>query len=153
MLLIAHRGNLDGPDPRENEPAYVERALTHGFHVEVDVWARAGRLYLGHDGPDHPVAEPFLARPRVWCHAKDVVAMRALLAAGAHCFFHERDAVALTSRKFLWTHPEPDAVLTDRSVLVVRGPELPRRERFYGVCGDYAGRWSCSEAVVAAAGE
>jgi hypothetical protein len=39
MRIIAHRGNLDGPDPtRENSPIYVMAALAAGVDVEVDLW-------------------------------------------------------------------------------------------------------------------
>ena len=39
MKLIAHRGNIDGPNPeRENSPEYIEEALKAGYDVEVDVW-------------------------------------------------------------------------------------------------------------------
>jgi hypothetical protein len=39
MILIAHRGNLDGPNPSmENHPDYIDAAINAGFHVEVDLW-------------------------------------------------------------------------------------------------------------------
>jgi len=39
MLLISHRGNIDGKQlNRENHPDYIEEALNLKFDVEVDVW-------------------------------------------------------------------------------------------------------------------
>ena len=38
MILISHRGNLNGPQPEnENKPEYVEIALKN-FNVEIDVF-------------------------------------------------------------------------------------------------------------------
>ena len=38
MIFIAHRGNLSGPQPEnENKLAYIQAALDKGFSVEVDV--------------------------------------------------------------------------------------------------------------------
>ena len=50
MILISHRGNLNGPKPlMENSPAYIEIAIKKNFHVEIDVWIKKNNLYLGHD--------------------------------------------------------------------------------------------------------
>jgi glycerophosphoryl diester phosphodiesterase len=53
MILIAHRGNLNGKQPeRENSPEYIKEALEKGYHVEVDVWLKeTNNLFLGHDSP------------------------------------------------------------------------------------------------------
>ena len=53
MILISHRGNLDGPTPKEeNRIEYIENALGEGYQVEVDVWWWDG-FYLGHDEPEY----------------------------------------------------------------------------------------------------
>jgi hypothetical protein len=52
MILISHRGNLNGPNPeRENHPDYIWEALRAGFEVEIDVWWVEGKFKLGHDEP------------------------------------------------------------------------------------------------------
>ena len=38
MILISHRGNLNGTSPFENHPEYIQKALLKGFDVEIDVW-------------------------------------------------------------------------------------------------------------------
>lgn len=39
FIVIAHRGNISGPDPeQENKPEYLQAALDKGYDVEVDVW-------------------------------------------------------------------------------------------------------------------
>lgn len=41
MILISHRGNIDGPNVKmENDPRYIENTLGKGYNVEVDVWSK-----------------------------------------------------------------------------------------------------------------
>ncbi|MBI4342997.1 MAG: hypothetical protein HY599_06490 [Candidatus Omnitrophica bacterium] len=51
MIILAHRGNLDGiaGARRENSPEAVRDALEAGFGVEIDVRAQGTRLYVSHD--------------------------------------------------------------------------------------------------------
>ena len=45
MILISHRGNIDGPNEvRENSPYYIMEALEAGYDVEIDLWSRNGIL-------------------------------------------------------------------------------------------------------------
>ena len=47
MILISHRGNLDGKnESEENNPLYIEEALNAGYEVEIDVWYKYGEFYL-----------------------------------------------------------------------------------------------------------
>lgn len=139
MLLIAHRGNLSGPDPsKENEPEYLSKALSAGYDVEVDVWIRDGQFWLGHDAPKAQTSLEFLSGSGVWCHAKDVFALNALLDTGVHCFYHIDDPVTVTSMGFIWGFP--GIYPTERSIAV-----LPEKfatthslSEFYGICTDYA---------------
>ena len=64
MILIAHRGNTEGPCPEsENRPDYLISAVAKGFYVEVDVWLQENKLFLGHDGPQYPTTLQFLSNP------------------------------------------------------------------------------------------
>ena len=39
MILISHRGNINGKFKSwENEPTYIDKAISEGYDVEVDVW-------------------------------------------------------------------------------------------------------------------
>jgi hypothetical protein len=39
MILIAHRGNISGPNSDfENSIPYIQEALNQDYNVEVDVW-------------------------------------------------------------------------------------------------------------------
>ena len=72
MILISHRGNINGPNPEmENNPEYIQKALDLGYDVEVDVWGtKYGAWYLGHDGPEYLIDAKFLRQKGLWCHAK-----------------------------------------------------------------------------------
>lgn len=51
MIILAHRGLLEGPDPvRENTPQAVARAIGLGFGIETDIRRdEDGGLYISHD--------------------------------------------------------------------------------------------------------
>ena len=139
MILIAHRGNIFGPRSEyENMPYHIEEAIHLGYDVEIDVWSNGIWWRLGHDQPDTWVGINFLRKykNKLWCHAKDPQTLMALLDAELHCFYHADDRVTLTSKNFIWTHPNC-AILTQNSICV-----LPERDRkyfgkAYGICSDY----------------
>ena len=56
MKLIAHRGNIFGPNlDRENNPDYILEALDYGCDVEIDLWVKDNDLFLGHSSPEYPI--------------------------------------------------------------------------------------------------
>ena len=88
MILISHRGNTNGPNPKkENTIQYIEQTLKQGYHCEIDICKFDGRkFYLGHDEPGEPVSIDWLNTNQVWCHAKNYNALEALVTLGIHCF-------------------------------------------------------------------
>ena len=97
MLLISHRGNIDGKQPnRENHPDYIEEALNRRFDVEVDVWYIDETLWLGHDEPQYEVNfKWFFDRAhQLWIHCKNVEAVQYFLSNDSQAqifnfFWHE----------------------------------------------------------------
>jgi hypothetical protein len=134
MLIIAHRGNLNGPNPQdENKPEYIQRAIDAGFDVEVDVWYIDGKFYLGHDAPTYPINQLFLTDNSLWCHAKNFEAFEAMLQEpNIHCFWHETDKFTLTSEGIIWTYPGQQT--GDHSVIVTNESI---QGNIFGVCTDY----------------
>ena len=60
MILISHRGNIDGKNIYdENSVPYTEKALKLGFDVEIDVWFMENNFFLGHDELKHLVKLDF----------------------------------------------------------------------------------------------
>ena len=141
MILISHRGNINGPNPKmENDPRYIENTLGKGFNVEVDVWSNDSDFFLGHAKPEHQVSEMFLRHGSVWCHAKDIKTFYKLIEIGAHCFSHDQDEVALTTKGYLWSTYGNQ--MTDKSICVMppRNIELP--QGIAGVCSDNVGYYN-----------
>ena len=67
MKFIAHRGNLNGPQPTfENTHGYLLEAISAGHDVEVDVQAHDNILYLGHDDPRQVADIDFLHLSQVF---------------------------------------------------------------------------------------
>lgn len=134
MMLISHRGNLNGPIPeRENSIEYIEAALEKGFHVEIDVWYDDDQWYLGHDNPQYLIGMEFLKDIRLWCHAKNIAALKNMIKEGIHCFWHQEDEHTLTSRGWIWAYP--GSPLTDRSIAVM--PASKVTEDCAGICCDF----------------
>jgi len=142
MKYIAHRGNLNGPNPnKENNPDYITEALKQGYDVEIDVWYEDNRYFLGHDKPQYEVDIGFLKNSSFWCHAKNIDALNMMLNYNINCFWHEDDSVTLTSKGLIWTYP--GKLLTKMSICVM--PEVIGNEYFnskpwkecHGVCSDY----------------
>jgi len=116
MKIIAHRGNIKGPNPSgENHPSTIMEALTLGFDVEVDVWCFQGSVkknqpqqplwYLGHDCATYVVDEEFLNRSSLWLHCKNLEALKVLNSpvysgiTKANYFWHENDQAVLVKNK------------------------------------------------------
>ena len=139
MILISHRGNIDGRNPiYENSDKYCQTAIDKGFNVEIDVWY-TDTWWTGHDRPGYRVDTDFLKKKEVWCHAKNIGALKRLLDLGAHCFFHQNDNVTLTSEGYLWTNPTHQ--LTEKSICVLPELQTIDIEGCAGICSDYVERY------------
>ena len=99
----------------------------------TDTW------WTGHDRPGYRVDTDFLKKKEVWCHAKNIEALKRLLDLGAHCFFHQNDNVTLTSEGYLWTNPTHQ--LTEKSICVLPELQTIDIEGCAGICSDYVERY------------
>ncbi len=138
MIYISHRGNLNGVNSHlENSPNYIHEAIERGFDVEIDVWKIDEKWFLGHDVPEYEISKDFLLNESLWCHAKNLQALKGLLEIGVKCFWHQNDKFTLTSNNFIWTFPGFE--LTTNSICVM--PERFSEESTdlsscAGVCSD-----------------
>lgn len=140
MKLIAHRGNINGPNPeKENHPDYINAAVKSGYDVEVDVWLINNKWYLGHDNPEHEIKYHFLFDSRFWLHAKNGEAFDKLLKDKNYyfnVFWHTTEDWILTSKGYIWTYP--NKFLYENSICVI--PELGYNgniKKCYGICTDF----------------
>jgi hypothetical protein len=141
MLHIAHRGNLNGPNPKkENRPTYLLEAISKGFYVETDLWVlKNNDLYLGHDKPQYKITINFLLgiKNKLFCHCKNIKALHFLLKnyPEIECFYHDKDDCVLTSKNNIWTFPGKDLTLLSICVMPERVSQIPHN--CLGVCTDY----------------
>jgi hypothetical protein len=138
VILISHRGNLNGPDPiLENNPEYIDKALHKGYNVEIDVWKKNSVWYLGHDAPQYRIGQDFFLKNKLWCHAKNIKALESLLVLGAHCFWHQEDDYTITNRGIIWAYPGREL---NKNAICVLPESLGAGENVSdcrGICSDY----------------
>lgn len=152
MKIFSHRGNLDGPNPDiENDPGQIEKAISKGFSVEVDVWVKPEdkTVWLGHDFPKYQVDEIYIKKNQFNCifHAKNFEALSFLNVTGRpHFFWHEEDKYTLTSYGYIWMYPLANEPYNDTYTIMAvpeaagfnNSKDLPG---IYGVCTDYVYNW------------
>ena len=139
MILISHRGNLEGKlTDVENHPDYIDEALNAGYDVEIDIWMLEGVLLLGHDEPQYGISQHWLNQryDKLWIHCKNVEAMEWFnLIGGFNYFWHEEDTMTLTSKGYMWVYPGKQSVKNSIAVM----PEIKPDDisECKGICSDY----------------
>ena len=144
MILISHRGNIDGKIPeKENHPNYIDATLGSGYDVEVDVWYIDGKIMLGHDNPQYEVNLRWFTDRinKLWVHCKNMESLVYLRDCGydINYFWHQTDDVILTSKGFLWVYPGKQPINNSIAVL----PELFNDDikECIGVCSDFINKY------------
>ena len=167
MILISHRGNLNGAVPeRENTQKYIQEALDAGYHVEIDIWREDNKLFLGHDRATDEVDEQWLLdrREKLWVHAKNPEALFYLTypcLSRDEClcvFFHENDRYTIIQNGrnehgvlvdgLIWAHDTTN--LNSKCIVpILHKMQWNRlnhpyhtsmqmpKQRIWGVCSDY----------------
>tara|TARA_R110000765_G_scaffold41746_1_gene88730 strand:+ start:261 stop:698 length:438 start_codon:yes stop_codon:yes gene_type:complete len=141
MIIISHRGNLSGPEPtKENHPEYIDKAISLGFDVEVDVWWYNG-AYLGHDGPEYQISKQWLLarKDHLWIHCKNLEALF-ILSCDLRCFGSESDPFCFMSQGYIWVNdvtvdPLPNCVVPLLGLEDIHNYQFT--ESAYAVCTDY----------------
>ena len=136
MILISHRGNINGRIPDlENSPDYIDAAIKLGYDVEVDLWWVVGRIYLGHDEPIIPVDINWLIynKDKLWVHLKNLNAIYSPVIKDLNYFWHENDKFTLTSKGIPWCFPN---VFLETGVTVTLSNKKITK-KILGLCTDY----------------
>lgn len=141
MKLIAHRGNLKGPNKEtENTIEQIMFCLESNFDVEIDLWYDNESLWLGHDEPQNKISLSLLLdnSNKLWCHCKNIECLVYLLKHEViNCFWHQEDDYVITSKKNIWVYPGK-SVPGDGIVVM---PELfdykYDKNKIMGICTDY----------------
>lgn len=122
----------------ENNPEYINKALSQNFDVEIDIWFKKTSIFLGHDKPEFEIDLKFLLQSNLWIHCKNIEAVEFCIKnkLSSNYFFHQNDDVTLTSNKYLWTFPGKK--ITKKSIAVM--PEISRFKNIKiasGICSDF----------------
>jgi hypothetical protein len=140
MILISHRGNIDGRlESYENEPNYIDSALSKGYDVEIDIWVIEGTFYLGHDKPQYGVTLDWLYKRKnnLWIHCKNIEAIEWFntLLGMYNYFWHQEDTLTLTSKNYIWVYPGKQPIKNSIAVM----PEIhnDKISECVGVCSNY----------------
>lgn len=155
MRLIAHRGNVNGPNPsQENNPNYINQAIQSGFDVEIDIRYVNKKFYLGHDDSQYQVSMEWLVEKNnfLWIHCKDFNSLEFLsnIPVDFNYFWHEHDKYTLTSQGYIWSYPSQQ--YSSKTVVVM--PEKNDLLKFYfteenvhmsnyecfAICSDYVNK-------------
>ena len=147
MKLIAHKGNVNGPDSsKENTPAQIEWCIDNGYDVEIDVRYNSDKdkFYLGHDESQYEINWWWLAgkSAHLWIHCKDITTLHEFAAntSGYNYFWHQGDDYTLTSKGHIWSYPGKS--YTKNTVVVVSENDVLEdvTGECYGICSAYVGK-------------
>jgi hypothetical protein len=145
MKLIAHKGNVNGPNPStENTPQQIEWCIENGYDVEIDVRynVEKDKFYLGHDESKYEINWWWLAGKleHLWIHCKDLTTLHEFTSntSGYNYFWHQGDDYTLTSQGQIWA--SSGKPYKEDTVIVVENPEDVKEYDCYGICSDYVGK-------------
>jgi len=136
MIVISHRGNLNGPDPLlENKIETIESVINLGFDCEIDLWYIQDRFFLGHDSPETEVNFGWLIdlQNKLWVHCKNLDCIEKLTGTELNFFWHDKDLMTITSKGFYWS--QPNVYLKNCISVELEYKEITNN--LLGVCTDY----------------
>jgi hypothetical protein len=138
MVIIAHRGLLEGPNTQiENSPNQIDESISLGFDVEIDLHYFNDEYWLGHDNPQYKVSLDWLEKRKnwLWIHCKTLKSLTKMNETDFNYFWHENDTVTLTSKGYIWAYPGKQPIANSIAVL----PELydDDVQNSFGVCTDF----------------
>jgi len=145
MLLISHRGNLNGPlVERENSLEYIDEAIKLGFDVEVDLRNIDGKFWLGHDYAQYSVEVEWMMDRinNIWFHCKNFDAARLLsnLNKNFKLFCHTNEPYVCTSLNYLWVHDLNNDLDSNCIIPLISESDILNYKLYkncYAICTDY----------------
>ena len=105
MIVLAHRGNLRGPDPEhENSPECIAAAISQGFGIETDLrCAPDGGLYISHDPIQPAPLQALAVHAALWrCNPRATVALNIKEAGNEAQLIAELNALGVAGQVFLF---------------------------------------------------
>lgn len=135
MIIVSHRGNLDGKSEWENHPTQILKSLEY-FPVEIDVWYINESWYLGHDKPDYKISFSFFT-PNMYLHCKNSEALEKLedLNVNLKYFWQTNENFSLIRNDKLWCNY--NIYLKNGITVTLEYKEEINKKNIYGICTDY----------------
>lgn len=141
MILIAHRGNINGPNPkRENRTDYLFEALNAKYQIEIDLWYEDKQWWSGHDEPRWKIGMTIFNCAWAWLHAKNKEALEKLQSTELNYFWHDGDDYTITSKGYIWCHKDAELVSNGICLLPENGYKGDIT-KCHGICSDYMKNW------------
>jgi hypothetical protein len=144
MILISHRGNTNGPSIlNENSPNYIDKTISLGYEVEVDLRIHNNEFWLGHDYPQYRVDLLWMQQrnQNIWFHCKDKDSVLRLLNLNLKFkfFCHQNDDFTLTSTGHLWVHNTEGILNKNCIVPLITESEVLKYNKMdiFGICTDF----------------
>lgn len=141
MIKISHRGNINGPDPiNENTIESIFTAIGKNFDVEIDVWVIDSIIYFGHDEPQRIIDKFIIDKigNKGWFHCKNLEALEFFSKEynKYNYFWHQSDDHTLTSNGHIWTYP--GKMVGFKSIIVdLNLDQEYSKEDIAGICTDF----------------
>ena len=109
MKFISHRGNTVGRHKiYENCPSTIQNVISNGYGVEIDVWYKNNKFFLGHDEPEWEISDQFFKNnyQQLLIHCKnDEALFRLNTIPILELFTHADDPFTLSSKNIILIHP------------------------------------------------
>ena len=145
MLLISHRGHIDGPNTDlSNNPEQIKYLYNRNFDIEIDLRTYQNNLYLGHDKADYKTSLNFLIsmKDKLWIHCKDYTTFNYLqnFKDILNFFWHNNDDYTITSKGYVWIYPNKPIIKDGIEVITDKDQTIERfksKNSLYGICTDY----------------
>jgi len=143
MRWILHRGNNAGPNSVENNPEKLLSLIEEGYEIEIDLWYRDNKFFLGHDFPEYEIEESYLENSGFWIHCKDADTLEFMNQKKKHLhyFYHTNEDYVLTSKGYIWCYVGKPAlqdsviVMPEKSLGTYTWEELLSKNCI--ICSDY----------------
>ena len=141
MILIAHRGNINGRNlNRENTVSYIEEAINKGYDVELDIRVIKNKVYTGHDNPIDNIDLNWLKKfkNRLWIHCKDTESLKYFSNLKDYNYFwHEKDQFTITSKGFILSHVNNNVKKLSGDFIKIHFKNKKINGNFVGILSDY----------------
>jgi hypothetical protein len=131
MILISNYGNINGTNPNQNTPDYVENAIRMGYHCRIDLFY-SDYLYIN----NYPITLDFILKhhKKLWICCMNIEALKYLLE--FECFHIWYKDEMLTNYGYIWGSP----ISTKKAIYIMNSIDSIKNIQItYGhaICSDY----------------